>query len=141
MKLDSTAKAVLAIQFASIFLCAVIGALLGGLDHNMLGASLGGFIGFTIPGFVGSIVVARTKGGAGPIMQLLARVNDNKLLKSAERPAVEEIRGVSLIGWMGLLVAVLITGYFFTPVLVWRLAAGLIAMLACGFFARRCSRD
>lgn len=140
MKLDSTAKAVLFIQFASIFLGALVGALVGGAQHNMLGASLGSFIGFMIPGFVGSIVVSRTKGGAGPVMQLLARVHDNKLVKSVERPVVEEIRGVSIFAWLGLFVAVLVVGYTVTPVVVYRLAAGLLAMLLAGLTARKMSQ-
>ncbi len=140
MKLDSTAKAVLFIQFASISLCAIAGALIGGAQHNMLGASLGSFLGFMIPGFVGSIAVACTKRGAGPVLQLLARVNDNKLVKSVERPVVEEIRGVSVIAWMGFFVAVLIVGFGVTPAVVYRLAAGFAAMLLAGFAARKMSQ-
>ncbi len=124
MRYGKEGKIVVVIQLASILLFALAGAFLGGANHNMLGACVGGFFGWLLPQMTGYLLLV-ANGQGSPLIRLLATLADNACVAdSDDRELVETLRGFSLLVWFGLAVSVLLIGFGLESPLWARLVGG-----------------
>jgi hypothetical protein len=101
MKIDKSARVVTALHVVSLLFGAVIGLLVAGSKHPALGASLGAFIGTIVPGLIGHIAL-KLRRERGSILRLCGAVFSNEWIETEDmRPTVEDIRGITMIVWMG----------------------------------------
>ncbi len=111
MKLGQPAKNVLLLHLVFLAAGTVIGAVLGGQRHIVLGISLGSLLGSLIPGIAAEIALKR-KGLAGEMVRLCAGVYNNRWVTGDDmRDTVQDIRGQVYGPWMGLVIGSLLSCY------------------------------
>jgi len=122
MKDLSAGALVLVLNFFSMIVAAILGAILGGDNHPVCGALVGGLTGYAAPCILAHLIQRRLRSSGHQMSAhrsfrstarlLLAAVATNEWVTPDNEELVQALRGITVAGLFGLMCGSLTAGWF-----------------------------